>query len=75
MQLKGFNEYVDKSKIWENKISQVLFFSCRADEHSGHCEAIKVTGFNSARNPEVLVCTSPLTNWQEWHKGFADENE
>ena len=26
MQLKGFNEYMDKSKIWENKISQVLFF-------------------------------------------------
>ena len=49
------------------KIRAVMcFFSCAADEHSGlrtqiittevTCEAIKVTDFNSARNPGVLVC-------------------
>ena len=63
MQLKGFNEYMDKSKNWENKISQVLFFFLVEQTNIPvTAEAIKVTGFNSARNPEVLVCTSPLTN-------------
>jgi len=53
-------------KLGRIRSSQLFFSSVAADEHSGlrtqiittevTYEAIKVTDFSSARNPEVLVC-------------------